>query len=125
MLQLNGLQRYSFGLFIIAFLLLVFSTSFAGCHKKEQFSAYSPTTLMDTNRNYQRFSYLALGDRYTIGRWVPEECRFPLQAVSRLGIKGMMVNKTDLIAMMGWTTQNLLNGIANARQVPVITWFPY
>ncbi|WP_245901609.1 SGNH/GDSL hydrolase family protein [Chitinophaga ginsengisoli] len=53
------------------------------------------------------FTYLALGDSYTIGESVPEEHRFPVQAAGLLGAKGIHVAAPRIIAKTGWTTDEL------------------
>jgi acyl-CoA thioesterase-1 len=55
---------------------------------------------------------LALGDSYTIGQAVPEADRFPVQAVKDLNRQGMNFYVPEIIARTGWTTTDLLNGIA-------------
>ena len=58
------------------------------------------------------FSWLALGDSYTIGESVKEEERFPAQAISLLKRNNILFKTPEYIAVTGWTTQNLLDGIA-------------
>jgi len=52
------------------------------------------------------YSYLALGDSYTIGESVCSDCNFPQQLTDSL-------NKTskEIIAKTGWTTTDLLSAI--------------
>src|SRR4051812_14237857 len=59
--------------------------------------------------NYK--TYLALGDSYTIGQSVTAAERFPLQTVSLLKQDSINFNAPEYIAVTGWTTRNLLNGI--------------
>lgn len=56
-------------------------------------------------------TYLALGDSYTIGASVPQEQSFPYQLA--LGLKSInhFVEKPDIIAVTGWTTGDLKQGI--------------
>ncbi len=58
------------------------------------------------------FSWLALGDSYTIGESVNEEERFPAQTITLLKKNNILFRKPEYIAVTGWTTQNLLDGIA-------------
>ncbi len=58
-------------------------------------------------------SLLALGDSYTIGQSVPEEQRWPVQLAAALRAVGTPVS-TRIIATTGWTTDELLVGIASA-----------
>jgi lysophospholipase L1-like esterase len=55
---------------------------------------------------------LALGDSYTIGESVKMDQRWPNQFVSELRKQGADVDTPDYIATTGWTTSNLLEGIA-------------
>jgi len=55
---------------------------------------------------------LALGDSYTIGESVEMDQRWPHQFVSELRKQGAYVDTPDYIATTGWTTSNLLEGIA-------------
>jgi lysophospholipase L1-like esterase len=62
-----------------------------------------------------KYSYLALGDSYTIGEMVPARDNFPNQVVS------IMRNTHDLaspriIARTGWTTDELEKGIVSENQ---------
>lgn len=63
--------------------------------------------------------YLALGDSYTVGRYVPQNQSFPYQLVARLRQKNLPVASPVLIAQNGWRTDELLTGIGeqahNAR----------
>ena len=58
---------------------------------------------------------LALGDSYTIGQSVPEADRYPEQIVKKLCTNDRICfEKPQIIATTGWTTGNLLDGIASA-----------
>lgn len=59
----------------------------------------------------QEVSMLALGDSYTIGESVKPEQRWPHQFISVLRTKGVKAADPDYIAITGWTTSDLLNGI--------------
>ena len=59
----------------------------------------------------QEVSMLALGDSYTIGESVKPEQRWPHQFVSALRTIGVKAADPDYIAITGWTTADLLNGI--------------
>jgi lysophospholipase L1-like esterase len=65
--------------------------------------AVTPTT-----RNY---TYLALGDSYTIGESVPTEQRWPVQLAELLGQEGYHVGETRIVARTGWTTGDLAAAI--------------
>ena len=53
------------------------------------------------------FSYLALGDSYTIGEQVPFPENFPNQTVQLLRKKGFAFYAAEIIAKTGWTTDEL------------------
>lgn len=60
-------------------------------------------------------TYLALGDSYTIGESVPETERWPVQLAKALTEKGIPVASPKIIAVTGWRTDNLKNGIDIAQ----------
>ena len=53
------------------------------------------------------FSYLALGDSYTIGESVPVTDNFPNQAVQLLKTSGYDFRPVEIVARTGWTTDEL------------------
>lgn len=55
--------------------------------------------------------YLALGDSYTIGASVSENERWPIQLRDSLTLAGYNFESTEIIAVTGWRTDNLMNGI--------------
>ena len=57
------------------------------------------------------YSYLALGDSYTIGEQVPSDDNFPHQAVKLLREHNMDVADPVIIATTGWTTDELMASI--------------
>ncbi len=61
------------------------------------------------------YSFLALGDSYTIGECVAETERFPEQTVELLRSKGIAVQTPRIVATTGWTTDELEQGIRDAR----------
>ncbi len=60
----------------------------------------------------EKFTYLALGDSYTIGQSVAENERWPNQLVDSLNVKGFNVKKPTIIAKTGWRTDDLLNAMS-------------
>lgn len=59
------------------------------------------------------YSYLALGDSYTIGEGVPLYESFPYQTVQLLRKAGHSIYAPEIIAKTGWTTDELQAGIHN------------
>ncbi len=84
---------------------------FFGCTKKSVDPIISPETpeVPDVRGN---ISYLALGDSYTIGQSVVPGEKFPNQLAARLTENGDTVKSVKFVARTGWTTTDLLNGIA-------------
>jgi lysophospholipase L1-like esterase len=64
------------------------------------------------------YSYLALGDSYTIGESVPLYESFPYQTVQLLRKGGHAVYSAEIVAKTGWTTDELQTGINNSRLLP-------
>ncbi|MFD2721425.1 SGNH/GDSL hydrolase family protein [Hymenobacter monticola] len=61
------------------------------------------------------FTYLALGDSYTIGEGAAAADRWPTQLAARLTAEGVPVAAPTYIARTGWTTAELQAAIADAR----------
>jgi lysophospholipase L1-like esterase len=71
-------------------------------------SAYSQKIRID-----REVSMLALGDSYTIGQSVQVNERWPAQFTEKLSDLGMNAGIPDYIAVTGWTTRDLIQGIGN------------
>jgi lysophospholipase L1-like esterase len=69
----------------------------------------------DTVSTPKSMRYLALGDSYTIGQGVQVADRWPVILSERLRAQGLPVDSTRIIARTGWTTANLLQGIATGQ----------
>lgn len=63
------------------------------------------------NSSVSKFSFLALGDSYTIGEGVEESKRWPNQFIDIAYEKGLYFEKPKIIAQTGWKTYDLLNAI--------------
>lgn len=61
------------------------------------------------------YTYLALGDSYTIGESVPAKENFPNQAVQLLRKAGYDFSEPEIVAKTGWTTDELQNAIHNHK----------
>ena len=89
----------------IGLMLLLFA-----CSKKSVDPVIPTPEVPENSRN---ITYLALGDSYTIGQGVDFAERFPNQLAGRLTENGDTVKSVKFVARTGWTTTDLLNGIAN------------
>lgn len=75
-------------------------------------SACAIKTTGYSDKNMKKtYTYLALGDSYTIGEGVGEAGRYPNQTVNLLQGKGIDMNLSQIIAKTGWTTDELEKGI--------------
>ena len=65
-------------------------------------------------------TYLALGDSYTIGELVPVYDNFPYQTIQllRKQFPDTVFHAAEIIAKTGWTTDELLEGIAHTQCNP-------
>ena len=59
------------------------------------------------------YSYLALGDSYTIGQSVLSSENFPSQTVQLLNQQNYNFKSPEILATTGWTTDELQNNINN------------
>src|SRR5210317_747345 len=55
----------------------------------------------------ESYTYLALGDSYTIGESVPPEFSYPFLVYERLQSNGLYMEEPVIIARTGWTTDEL------------------
>jgi lysophospholipase L1-like esterase len=63
----------------------------------------------------KEYSYLALGDSYTIGEKVAPEENFPNQAITILRENGFDFKAPRIVAKTGWTTDEIQDGIKEAK----------
>jgi lysophospholipase L1-like esterase len=66
----------------------------------------------------QTFTYLALGDSYTIGESVLLQNSFPYQTVQLLRKQEYNFSAPEIIAKTGWTTDELEKGIKQYKFLP-------
>lgn len=97
---------------------LIFLLTFVACKKEAvpdnppNIPVYNdPSAPVDSNA--RDYSYLALGDSYTIGQSVAEDQRFPNHATRQLISGGLKMSAANIVATTGWTTGNLLNALTN------------
>ncbi|WP_246473885.1 SGNH/GDSL hydrolase family protein [Arenibacter arenosicollis] len=115
-------------------LLFVFTVIFSSCSQEKDMLVYEPVMEMILEpgsttpipneipgphlNESGTYHYLALGDSYTIGASVERAASFPIQLKARLE-KGLKVEvNTEIIAVTGWTTDNLLNAVNRGTQLP-------
>lgn len=65
----------------------------------------------DEDKEPTYYSFLALGDSYTIGEAVNESERWPVQLVNRMDAENIFFDDPQIIARTGWTTDQLKEGI--------------
>ncbi len=66
------------------------------------------------NATAHKYTFLSLGDSYTIGESVAEQDRWSVQLAAMLREKGVDVAPPDIIARTGWTTAELAEAIHNS-----------
>lgn len=78
-------------------------------------SSYEITEDININDNQgKNFKILSLGDSYTIGESVCEDCRFPNQLIDSLELISNEDNfSLQIVVRTGWTTSNLIDAIAS------------
>jgi lysophospholipase L1-like esterase len=95
-----------------AFLLfLTFTTLTGGAKKMMHMQTAKPGS---DQQEKQTYTYLALGDSYTIGESVSQAGSFPYQLTKQLGLLNYHVSRPKIIAVTGWTTGDLKDAIAQA-----------
>ena len=72
------------------------------------------TSMKYPNEPEKTYTYLALGDSYTIGEQVPARDNFPNQVTRLLNEKRITFQSPTIVAKTGWTTDELQNGIDKA-----------
>jgi len=100
-------------------IILITLTAWSGCAKKSETAIVN--TMKTTNPVViDSLTYLALGDSYTIGQSVTQQQSFPYQLTNALN-DDFISNKSPFyvqnptnIATTGWTTDDLIDGIANS-----------
>ena len=89
--------------------ILLTISALTGCAKKQADTA--PATMTKKN-TADSLHYLALGDSYTIGEAVPDTASYPYQLQQALNRQKYKFTAPTIIATTGWTTDNLINAIA-------------
>jgi lysophospholipase L1-like esterase len=92
---------------------------FYGCKKTESTTVVAPIIKPDTTKPAIKLDtiaggYLALGDSYTIGQSVPSNQAYPAQLENFLNVANFSTPPPTIIAITGWTTDNLIYAIAHS-----------
>ena len=70
-----------------------------------------PDSMVNPTNSASKYSFLSLGDSYTIGESVSEYERWPVQLADRLRKDSISIANPDIIARTGWTTAELQDAI--------------
>ena len=98
-------------------LILFFFTSSSSCSRKQN-DAMTATQ--------KKYSYLALGDSYTIGEMLPTEENFPNQVSALMNNSNADLHLERIIAKTGWTTDELEAGIiASNNEKPLASSYDF
>jgi lysophospholipase L1-like esterase len=97
-------------------IILITLTSLTGCEKKATLAqaAKTDTVTKTMATPADTLSYLALGDSYTIGEAEPLAQSYPYQLTTALNTQSLKVGVPTIIAITGWTTDDLINAIAQS-----------
>jgi lysophospholipase L1-like esterase len=99
-------------LFCYAFLVIVL---LIGCNSQNDKDKQGDMTQEDSLPYNADYTYLALGDSYTIGQGVETAGRFPVQLSEKLIRNGFLVDSPEIVAQTGWTTGELAAAIAGRK----------
>lgn len=109
-------------IFLYSFLLILFARCDNSIIYTNEISDQSSTEIIDDNNNKnfispnnESYSFLALGDSYTVGEGVSYEESWPSQFVDYALDRGINFKNPELIAQTGWKTYDLLNAIKSSN----------
>ena len=109
-------------IFIYSFLLILFARCDNSIIYNNEISDQSSTEIEDDNNNKnfispnnKSYSFLALGDSYTVGEGVSYEESWPSQFVDYALERGIDFKNPELIAQTGWKTYDLLDAIKSSN----------
>ena len=95
----------------LIFLILFFVTGGSACQKNNsQTMPSEPSAPIN-----EKYTYLALGDSYTIGESVAASENFPNQTITLLNNRSQNFHPARIIAKTGWTMDELETGIIAAN----------
>ena len=102
--------------FLYFFFIPVILISCTGQNEKSKLEDMTDeVSASEENQNNADYSYLALGDSYTIGESVETDERFPVQLAEKLTKNGFLTDSPEIVAQTGWTTDELAAGIKSSR----------
>ncbi|MEO6836851.1 MAG: SGNH/GDSL hydrolase family protein [Ginsengibacter sp.] len=101
----------SFLIFAGSFLLIISCTKEKERYRSPSNNLTSDSTINSNTLDTSMKSYLALGDSYTVGQSVQKDESFPAQLVQMLRSRNLNVTDPEIVAVTGWTTQDLLNSL--------------
>ena len=108
--------------FLYSFLLILFARCDNSIIYTNEISDQSSTEIIDDNNNKnfispnnESYSFLALGDSYTVGEGVSYEESWPSQFVDYALDRGIDFKNPELIAQTGWKTYDLLDAIKSSN----------
>lgn len=109
-------------IFLYSFLVILFASCDNSIIYNNEISDQSSTEIKDDNinknfisSNNKSYSFLALGDSYTVGEGVSYEESWPSQFVDYAMERGIDFKNPELIAQTGWKTYDLLNAIKSSN----------
>ena len=109
-------------IFLYSFLLILFARCDNSIIYTNEISDQSSTEIIDDNNNKnfispnnESYSFLALGDSYTVGEGVSYEESWPSQFVDYALDRGRDFKNPELIAQTGWKTYDLLDAIKSSN----------
>ena len=109
-------------IFLCSFLLILFARCDNSIIYNNEIYDQSSTEIKDDNNNKnfispnnKSYSFLALGDSYTVGEGVSYEESWPSQFVDYALERGIDFKNPELIAQTGWKTYDLLNAIRSSN----------
>lgn len=104
--------------FLIMLSISVAAIELTSCHQEPEATSASATLSNDADSILEgrSFSYLALGDSYTVGESVSESDRWPFQLANQLATLLPLdtLLAPTILAATGWTTNNLSQALTSS-----------
>lgn len=90
------------------YFLIFIVISILSCSKSISIAANEE---VGNNPDSTSYSYLALGDSYTIGTSISMANNYPSQLIDSLAARDYTISSSDILAVNGWTTSDLLSAL--------------